>query len=116
MKIKIIIFCIFIFYSCGDLLKSDCDMSANANRQTECLLIFNKLPAFSTPYLNAQGINLVTGKECECEDIGRWWVQYSGHLEKGDTIIKKKGELIFSIHKKDTILSFNFECDNKVYH
>ncbi len=40
---------------------------------------------------------------------------YSHLISKGDTIIKKKGELIFSIHKKDTIYNFNWECDGKIY-
>ncbi|MBS7232515.1 hypothetical protein KHA90_15965 [Flavobacterium psychroterrae] len=113
-KIYLTILLIF-FYSCGDVLKPNCDESANSNRETECLIIFDKLPAFSTPYLNAKGKNLLTGKECECEDIGRWWIQYKEYLKKGDTIIKKKGELIFSIHKKDTVLRFNYECNDKVY-
>ena len=40
---------------------------------------------------------------------------YENYLEKGDTIIKCKEELIFSIHKKDAILNFNRECEVKVY-
>lgn len=109
--------CVYLLYSiisCNNL-KIDCEAAAEGNRQTECLLIFEKLPAFSTPFLNAKGKHLVTKKECECEDVGRWWIQHKDYLEKGDTIIKKKGELIFSIHKKDTVLNFNWECEGKVY-
>jgi len=106
---------LFSFCSCNNLLKPDCDESEKSNRETECLIIFDKLPVFSTPYLNAKGTSLITGKQCECEDIGRWWMQYKNYLKKGDTIIKRKGELIFSIHKKDTILRFNYECEGKIY-
>lgn len=113
-KLNFIIASLF-FYSCGDLLKPNCEESASANRETECLIVFDKLPTFSTPYLNAKGKNLLTGKECECEDIGRWWMQYKEYLKKGDTIIKRKGELVFSIHKKDTVLNFNWECEGKTY-
>jgi hypothetical protein len=44
-----------------------------------------------------------------------WWATYKKHIKIGDTIIKRNGELVFSIHKKDTVLSFNFECEGKVY-
>ena len=101
-----------IFNSC---MKFDCDSSAEYARNRECLLIFEELPAFSSYKLDAKGKHLITKKECECSDEDRWWVQYRGYLEKGDTIIKRKGELIFSIHKKDTILNFNWECNGKVY-
>ena len=35
--------------------------------------------------------------------------------EQGDTIIKRKGEYAFNIHKRDTVLTFNVECQGKVY-
>lgn len=37
-------------------------------------------------------------------------------MSVGDTLIKQKGELVFYIHKKDTILSIPWECEGKVYH
>ncbi|AWH86365.1 hypothetical protein HYN59_15165 [Flavobacterium album] len=73
------------------------------------------MPAFTSPYLNAKGKQLYTKEDCTCKDNARWWVQYDDLLEKGDTIIKKKGSLVFSIHKKDTILNFYWECQGKVY-
>ena len=36
-------------------------------------------------------------------------------MEIGDTIIKRKGELKLSIHKKDAIITYKFICDNKTY-
>jgi hypothetical protein len=90
-------------------------VEVSGNRKTECLLIFESLPVFRQRSLNPRGENLERTKECECEDVGSWWAQYAKYLEKGDTIIKRKGELIFSIHKKDTVLNFNWECEGKVY-
>ena len=41
--------------------------------------------------------------------------QYKNEIEIGDTIIKRKGELTFNIHKKDTIISHEWECEGKTY-
>jgi hypothetical protein len=93
----------------------DCEANAKLARKQECLLIFEELPAFTSYSLDAKGKHLITKKECTCTDKNRWWAQYKEYLEKGDTIIKRKGELIFSIHKKDTVLTFDWECEGKVY-
>ncbi len=102
----------FMFISCSQI---DCDSSALIAKERECLLIFEDLPRFSSYKLDAKGKHLINKKECTCSDEGRWWVQYIEFLEKGDTIIKRKGELIFSIHKKDTVLNFDWECEGKIY-
>ncbi len=110
---KRIVVLIIIF--CSSCMKPDCERSAEAMKQKECLLIFEKLPSFTSYKLDATGKHLITKKECTCSDESRWWAQYKNYLEKGDTIIKRKGELIFSIHKKDTVLHFNWECEGKIY-
>ncbi|CVK17180.1 hypothetical protein Ga0061079_1197 [Apibacter mensalis] len=97
-------------------LKIDCDKAAQAAKERECLLIIEQELSTSTPYLNAKGRNLLTKEPCECKDEGRWWVQYREYMSVGDTLIKRKGELVFYIHKKDTILSFPWgECEGKIY-
>lgn len=111
MKYLVILFLI-VFSSC---IKIDCNSSAEYARNRECLLIFEELPLFTSYKLDAKGKHLITRKTCVCSDEDRWWSQYKNYLEKGDTIIKRKGELIFSIHKKDTVLIFNWECDGKIY-
>lgn len=62
----------------------------------------------------------IKGKNKSNEDTiyaeeNRYFCEYKNKFEIGDTLIKNNGETIFSIHKKDTILSFPFECDGKVY-
>lgn len=106
--------CLSLF-SCGP--NYDCDLVANAYRNDECLLIVKKIPSDIDDRFDYKGINLITKKDCDCNSStsDRWWANYKANIEVDDTIIKKKGELIFNIHKKDTILSFNFECDGKVY-
>lgn len=111
---KILLISVIFFISCNNL-KVNVEKNAIEDRKTECLQIYRELPVFDTPFLNSKGKHLITGKECECEDAGRWWIQYKNYLDKGDTIIKKKGELVFSIHKKDTVLNFSWECEGKLY-
>lgn len=113
MKKYSILLCV-CFFSCGATY--DCDSVAESYKNDECLLIVKKLTDKYSRF-DYKGINPFTKKECDCNSAtsDRWWVNYKEHIEIGDTLIKQKGELIFSIHKKDTILRFNFECDGKVY-
>ena len=109
------IFPIILFlsvFSCG---KIDCDGLSDLYRYEECLLIFEELPNKDSR-LNAKGKHLITGEECVCSDKGRWWAQFRDYLEKGDTIIKRKGELTFIIQKKDTVLSYQWNCEGKDYY
>jgi hypothetical protein len=109
------ILCALIFFnliSCNP--KVDCQSFEVERRKEECNLIVEITPTPSSVYFKAKGKNL-DGKECECNEESRWWATFSNNIEKGDTIIKKKGELTFSIHKKDTMLIYNWECEGKKY-
>jgi hypothetical protein len=117
---------LYLYQSCGEASlkcldeklfpKVDCERLAAMARKRECLMIFERMPFSPSSSFLAKGRHLTTSKECECSDEGaREWMQYEKYLEKGDTIIKRKGELVFSIHKKDTILNFNWECQGKIY-
>ncbi|WLD24300.1 hypothetical protein NU10_02550 [Flavobacterium dauae] len=97
------------------LPKGSCEDVASIFREIECLQIFEKLPAWDSPYMKSEGTHLLTGKKCVCEDETRSLTDYAHLLEKGDTIIKRKGELSFSIHKKDTVIVVKWECEGKVY-
>jgi hypothetical protein len=94
----------------------NCQSIATGYKKDECLLIvksYDKIKKF-----HYEGINPENGKECECESYGAsniWWSEYKKYIEIGDTIIKRKGSLVFSIHKKDTILNFKYICDGTVY-
>jgi hypothetical protein len=112
---KYIIFLFFVMVSCKPL--GDCKENAEDCKDDECLLIVEKIPGIRDNMFDYKGINPVAKKKCDCDSdtSDRWWATYNEHIEIGDTIIKRKGELTFNIHKKDTILSFNFECDGKVY-
>ncbi|MFV0172339.1 hypothetical protein OBK15_07250 [Empedobacter falsenii] len=106
-----ILFNFLLLFSCSN--KADCAFSAKLNADSECTIIVSKLP--STVFFDAKGIDPITKKECKCSEGDRWWTQYKEEIEIGDTIIKRKGELTFNIHKKDTIISHEWECEGKTY-
>lgn len=101
--------------SCGPI--RNCDSTVEDYRSDECLLIVEKIPSDTDDRFDYKGINPITKKKCDCNSYtsDMWWATYKKHIKIGDTIIKRNGELVFSIHKKDTVLSFNFECEGKVY-
>ncbi|PQL93351.1 hypothetical protein [Apibacter adventoris] len=101
-----------LFISC---LKPNCESASNIDRENECILILNELPSTSQAYLSLKGRDIQTGNPCTCKDNGRWWLKFRDNMSVGDTLIKRKGELVFYIHKKDTILSFPWECEGKIY-
>ena len=97
------------------LPKGSCENDASIFREIECLQIFEKLPIFESYRLKSEGKHLITGEKCICDDGTRSLARYADYLEKGDTIIKRKGELTFSIHKKDTVIVVKWEFEGKIY-
>ncbi|WP_136667415.1 hypothetical protein [Flavobacterium sp. H122] len=112
---RLLLCIVFSLISCGPV--RDCDSTVEYYREDKCLLIVQKIPSKTDDRFDYRGINPVTKEKCDCNSYtsDMWWANYKTFIEIGDTIIKKKGELLFNIHKKDTILSFNFECDGKIY-
>lgn len=112
MRKLILLFSVLII-SCE---KIDCEKLSQIKREYECLLIVGNINDSTSVYnFDVNGISLKTNKDTLYKQENRWFCSYYKQIEKGDTIIKRRGELIFNIHKKDTILSFNWECEGKKY-
>lgn len=112
---RILIFCtaiLFTFVSCVD-----CDKWEDNLAKDECILVVLQKPNIKDNFFNFKGIDPVTGRQCDCKSKTsyRWWDIYADKIDVGDTIIKRRGELVFNIHKQDEVLSFNWECNGKVY-
>ncbi len=104
---------ILLYFSCVNI---DCSKLAESYRVVECLIIVKNIPDNESVYnFEILGKSLRTGKDTIYTEENRWFCKYYKNIEKGDTIIKRKGELTFNIHKKDTVLTFNWECEGKVY-
>ena len=109
-KILLIAF-VSLLISC----KIDCDLLESHHRSEECLIIVDELSPDNTSTMSVKGISIVDGKYTVSSENHRWWSRYRDQIERGDTIIKRKGELTFNIHKKGTILTYNWECEGKIY-
>ena len=95
----------FLIISCVD-----CERSRNYILEDECNLVVI-IPPSEYPYLfKTKGYDPVTKEVKVCHNDSRWWSLYKKEIEEGDTIVKKKGELIFYIHKKDTIIAHEWVC------
>ena len=92
--------------------KVDCDAIAEIERQTKCLIIVKEIPLKEVSRHNfyVKGKSLKTEKDTVYDEENRWFCEFYKYIDKNDTIIKQKGELKFNIHKKDTVISFDFEC------
>ena len=105
---------LFIFMSC-DMIPNCNGLSKHYRDDESCELIVEVTPKPSSVYFKASGRDPKTGKQCGCDEESRWWQTFSDEIEVGDTIIKRKGELTFYIHKKDTVIVHHYECDEKFY-
>lgn len=119
-KIIILILVFVALGSCNKIskefsLEGSCENDAKIFREIECLQIFERLPTLESYRLKSEGKHLITGEDCICDDGTRALARNADILQKGDTIIKRKGELTFSIHKRDTIIVVKWECEGKVY-
>ncbi|KOP39228.1 hypothetical protein DBB36_02110 [Flavobacterium sp. WLB] len=99
-----------IFNSC---LKADCESLFEKRKNDDFLIVVQEIPNTGGYRFNIKGINPTTGKKIEYKNDG--WSEYNNLISIGDTIIKRKGEVLFSIHKKDTILSLSWQCEGKTY-
>ena len=112
---KLLIFPL-IFFVLTNCEKVDCNKSADYYREMDNnFIIIKKKPLNHGREVNFKIKNNQNNmQEVYCEE-NTWFAWNYDNFDEGDTIIKKKGETIFSIHKKDTVLNFTFECDGKFY-
>lgn len=112
MKKYIILTSSILFINC---LNPDCNENKRKYVQNDCIIILERDYASSNVkqvYLKLRGVNPESGEFCECEDTGRDWGRYQNYMDKGDTFTKRKGNNFFTLHKKDTILRFEWgDCD-----
>lgn len=111
---KIILYCMsFLFLSC---LKMDCPSLAEAYREQQCIIIAKDFPDKESVYnFEIVGISLHSGKDTIYKEGNRWFCTFYEKLSVGDTIIKRKGELKFIIHKKDSTYDYDWDCEGKIY-
>jgi len=111
MKATIYLFFIaFVVYSCGEV---DCNQVKEAYYPEEYYLIAQEIDIDQT-WIKIGGTIPVTGYESNIM-VHNNWIDNSNDVEIGDTIVKKRGELPLYIHKKDTVLVYDWYCKGKPY-
>ena len=105
----IILLVVSLFYSCGD-----CEKSAESYKRNEIEIILTEKPIIYGN-MNCIGRKINSCKISTTVIKERWYYAYIDYMETGDTIIKRKGELVFNIHKTDTVMSFNWECEGEIF-
>lgn len=101
---------ILIIFSCG---KSDCNSYKSAFYPDEYYLVAKEINIDET-WMKIRGSVPVTNEK-EKIMVHNNWIINSDDVEIEDTIVKKKGELAIYIHKKDTVIIYDWYCNGKPY-
>ncbi|MBS7332433.1 MAG: hypothetical protein KIG88_02395 [Weeksellaceae bacterium] len=109
--ILILFFCI----SCDNCERFYDDIN---NLESNIIVTKNLTKEQSFPKVVIEGLSLKTTKKETLSTQNRMWIPISEHINIGDTIIKKKGEPIMYVYKKDSIIVHAFEnfCQKSINH
>jgi len=77
----------------------------------ECNLVISSPPFDNSVWFKTKGYDPITKESKICKTNNRWWNLFALQMDVGDTIVKKKGELIFAIHKTDTIIYHDWNIE-----
>lgn len=112
MKKNIMFILPLLLYSCVGV---DCKKSAEYKKRLDVNFVIIKKDSLNGREINLKIKNRKNNQIENYSEENTWFAWHYENFQNGDTIVKKKGELIFSIHKKDTVLTFPYECDGKTY-
>lgn len=110
---RVIVF-IAVAFLCFSCFKIDCEGIGESYREKSCNIVVSDTPD-SGRWFEIKGKNPSTGEKTSYSDMGTWYVFFYTKIAIGDTVVKRQGELKFYIHKKDTVLVYPYECEDKVY-
>ena len=90
-------------------------MDAENYRPRECAIKVESRD-FTWRWFSISGTNAAKndGTRNTYSDLGSWYPSFTNYIAIGDTVIKRKSELVFYVHKKDTVLAFPFTCEGVV--
>ncbi|MCE6992285.1 hypothetical protein [Dyadobacter sp. CY323] len=115
VKATIILVILAQVLSCYNFKEVSCEEAADGVRLDSCNVVVSEFSKNEYKfYLHGiiPGTNTASTFKKTNYTWGYWFVD---KIAKGDTVVKKGGELLFYIYKKDTVLVFPFECDGKIY-
>ena len=104
MKFIISILLLILVNSCK---KDDSNAFKQIIANEECNIVVEKPPG-NTGWFEVEGYDPITQEPKVCKTSNRWWNLYYKEIAVGDTIVKRKGELTFNIHSRDTIITYTY--------
>lgn len=108
MKVLKLFFVTFLFFSM--CYCTDCERSKEFILEDKFCLVVEIAPLNYPDLFKTKGYDPNTRETKIYEDGNRWLDFYKKEIEVGDTIVKKRGELMFYIHKKDTVIAHEWVC------
>ena len=112
LKFIIILFLsIGIFYSCVD--EKACEKGKKYLKTHETYIILESKPKKRFEDYVLIGKDLYSGTDTTIRLKGRWYETLGKTWNSGDTVIKKKGELIITVRKMDNTVHFSeWTCED----
>lgn len=112
---KTLVLCFFVTVAFSCDREATCAEAAESRRDDYCNIIIDDFSDNEYRFY-LKGRNPET---CRVNTFRRinylWGYRFVDKIAKGDTVVKKKGELKFYIHKKGNILSFPFKCGGETF-
>lgn len=110
MKIFVFSSFLFLVFSCSE---PDCNNVKQGFYLNEYNLIVEE-SNINEVWIKIRGTVPKTEKKTSIMVHNNWMVGLD-EVEEGDTIVKRRGELMLFIHKKDTIIRHDWYCKGKPY-
>ena|SRR5690554_1610669 len=111
MKKTVFIILLIILNSCTE--EFQCESTYNYFLKNNCNIVveknLNKSSSFAQSYLNIKGKDLNTNKVVKFKPEPRGWEPYAKYISVGDTVVKKEGEAIMRIYKKDSVITVSYD-------
>lgn len=112
IRVFIIVCVVIPAQSC--LTEASCEEAAEVVKLDSCNIIVSEFSKNEYKFF-LSGIN-PTGRPSTFKRINyTWGYWFVDKIAIGDTVVKRKNELRFYIHKKDTIMVFPFKCKGEIY-
>lgn len=109
------LFLMIQFQCCTKIRQATCEETADAYRPDDIRMIVTH-PSKSVYDFRLKGISPTSGTEISFASKNYTWaLDFNDYISIGDTVVKRKGELIFHIYKKDSEMIFPLECDGEIY-
>lgn len=113
MKFSIYLSILTLFLISSCMTERGCEKGIRAYKSDEAYMILESKPKKRFEDYVLIGKDLNSGTDTTMRLKGRWYETMGKTWNTGDTVIKKKGELIITVHKTDNTVHFSeWTCED----